>query len=246
VDGLQWNDQAVAAFVELKQYLKSLPTLVPPKLNDVLLLYVAATDAMVGIVIPIERPEAITEAMTCVLYQWDPEGYSNNIPIGAKAVIQSTHDNQEVKALLFDAHSLRCIWSAIGSRPPKQGSIRTDRVMGGGNQPVWCWIRSPVSDHVSRLTNFIAEWTESDLWGIDELPDYWVLHFDGSYTLKGAGAGVVLIPPEGDILKYVIQFEFSATNNITEYDGLVTSLRLAKQLGIRRLLIRGDSQLVVK
>jgi ribonuclease HI len=56
----------------------------------------------------------------------------------------------------------------------------------------------------------------------------------------------VLIPPEGDILKYVIQFEFSATNNITEYDGLVTSLRLAKQLGIRRLLIRGDSQLVVK
>jgi ribonuclease HI len=56
----------------------------------------------------------------------------------------------------------------------------------------------------------------------------------------------VLIPPEGDILKYVIQFEFSATNNITEYDGLVTSLRLAKQLGIRRLLIRGDSQLVAK
>jgi hypothetical protein len=69
VDGLQWNDQAVAAFVELKQYLKSLPTLVPPKLDDVLLLYMAATDAMVGIVIPIERPEAITEAMTCVLYQ---------------------------------------------------------------------------------------------------------------------------------------------------------------------------------
>jgi ribonuclease HI len=56
----------------------------------------------------------------------------------------------------------------------------------------------------------------------------------------------VLIPPEGDILKCVIQFEFSATNNITEYDGLVTSLWLAKQLGIRRLLIRGDSQLVAK
>jgi hypothetical protein len=28
------------------------------------------------------------------------------------------------------------------------------------------------------------------------------MYFDGSYTLKGAGAGVVLIPPEGDILKY--------------------------------------------
>jgi ribonuclease HI len=59
------------------------------------------------------------------------------------------------------------------------------------------------------------------------------MYFDGSYTLKGVGAGVVLIPPEGDILKYAIQFEFSATNNITEYERLVTGLWLAKYLGIR-------------
>jgi ribonuclease HI len=50
------------------------------------------------------------------------------------------------------------------------------------------------------------------------------MYFDGSYTLKGAGASVVLIPPEGDIFKYAVQFEFSATNNIAEYEGLVTSL----------------------
>jgi hypothetical protein len=30
------------------------------------------------------------------------------------------------------------------------------------------------------------------------------MYFDVSYTLKGAGASVVLIPFEGDILKYVI------------------------------------------
>jgi ribonuclease HI len=72
------------------------------------------------------------------------------------------------------------------------------------------------------------------------------MYFDRSYTLKGAGAGVVLIPPECDDLKYAIQFEFSATKNIVDYKGLVNSLRLAKDLGIRRLLIRGDSQLVAK
>jgi ribonuclease HI len=59
------------------------------------------------------------------------------------------------------------------------------------------------------------------------------MYFNGSYTLKGAGAGVVLIPPEGDILKYAIQLKFPATNNIAEYDRLVTGLRLAKDLGIR-------------
>jgi hypothetical protein len=47
-DGFQWDDQAATTFVELKQYLKSLPTLVPPKPNDVVLLYVAATDAVVS------------------------------------------------------------------------------------------------------------------------------------------------------------------------------------------------------
>jgi ribonuclease HI len=56
----------------------------------------------------------------------------------------------------------------------------------------------------------------------------------------------VLIPPEGDVLKYAIQLEFSATNNIVKYEGLVNGLRLAKDLVIRRLLIRGDSQLVAK
>jgi ribonuclease HI len=72
------------------------------------------------------------------------------------------------------------------------------------------------------------------------------MYFDGSYTLKGAGAGVVLIPPKGDMLKYVIQIEFPATNNTAEYEGLVIELRLAKELSIRRLLIQGDSQLVAK
>jgi ribonuclease HI len=94
--------------------------------------------------------------------------------------------------------------------------------------------------------NFIAEWTDSGLWGIDEPPDHWVMYINGSYTLKGAWASVVLIPPEGDILKYAIQLEFSATNNIAEYEGLVMGLRLAKDLGIRWLLTRGDSQPVAK
>jgi hypothetical protein len=59
------------------------------------------------------------------------------------------------------------------------------------------------------------------------------MYFDGSYTLKGEGASIVLIPPKGDILKYDIQFEFPVTNNIVEYEGLVTGLQLGKNLGIR-------------
>jgi ribonuclease HI len=59
------------------------------------------------------------------------------------------------------------------------------------------------------------------------------MYFDRSYTLKWTGAGIILIPPEGDMLRYTIQIEFPATNNTAEYEGLVTGLRLAKDLGIR-------------
>jgi hypothetical protein len=60
-NGFQWDDQAMTAFIELKQYLKSLPTLVPPKEDDVLLLYIVATDTVVSTVITVEQPEDNTE-----------------------------------------------------------------------------------------------------------------------------------------------------------------------------------------
>jgi hypothetical protein len=60
-DEFQWDEQAAAAFIELKQYLKSLPTLVPPQPDDILLLYMAATDAVVSTIIDVERPGAATE-----------------------------------------------------------------------------------------------------------------------------------------------------------------------------------------
>jgi hypothetical protein len=59
-DGFQWDNQAMVAFIELKQYLKSLSTLVPSKEDDVLLLYVTATNVIVSTVITIERLDANT------------------------------------------------------------------------------------------------------------------------------------------------------------------------------------------
>ena len=71
------------------------------------------------------------------------------------------------------------------------------------------------------------------------------MHFDGSFTLKGAGAGVVLTSLTNDILRYVFQLYFLATNNTAEYGGHLSEIRAASTLGIKRLLVIGDSILVV-
>jgi hypothetical protein len=60
-DGFQWDDQVAAAFAQLKQYLKTLSSLVPLRPEDILQLYVVATDAVVSMVISVEWPDASTE-----------------------------------------------------------------------------------------------------------------------------------------------------------------------------------------
>ena len=60
---------------------------------------------------------------------------------------------------------------------------------------------------------------------------------------------MLLFAPTGEHLKYVIQMQFPrerSTNNTAEYEGLLAGLRIAADLGIRKLIVRGDSQLVVK
>jgi hypothetical protein len=59
--GFQWDNQAMAVFNELNQYLKSLPTLIPPKEDDVLLVYIVATDTVISTVIAVEQLESNIE-----------------------------------------------------------------------------------------------------------------------------------------------------------------------------------------
>ena len=75
---------------------------------------------------------------------------------------------------------------------------------------------------------------------------HWRLFFDGSARKKKAGAGVVLINPNGEQVKYMVVLDFEATNNMAEYEALIFGLTVALSLGVRQLLVKGDSQLVIK
>jgi ribonuclease HI len=73
------------------------------------------------------------------------------------------------------------------------------------------------------------------------------MYFDGSKRIQGTGAGVVLISPQGDKLKYVLRMSFlQASNNEAEYEALLHGMKMAKACGATRLKIYGDSNLVVQ
>jgi ribonuclease HI len=71
------------------------------------------------------------------------------------------------------------------------------------------------------------------------------MYFDGSLMKTGACAGLVFISPLRVRMCYVIRLHFTASNNIAEYEALVNGLHIATELGIKRLDVRGDSQLII-
>ena len=51
--------------------------------------------------------------------------------------------------------------------------------------------------------------------------------------------------PLGVHMRYAIHIHFPVSNNVAKYEALVNGLRIAIELGIQRLDVRGDSQLVI-
>jgi ribonuclease HI len=97
------------------------------------------------------------------------------------------------------------------------------------------------------LLDFIAEWLELQNTGPPDLSSVWTMYFDKSKRVQGVGAGVVLISPQGDKLKYVLRMSFpQASNNEAEYEALLHGMKMAKACRVTRLKIFGDSNLVVQ
>jgi ribonuclease HI len=54
------------------------------------------------------------------------------------------------------------------------------------------------------------------------------MNFDGSKRAEGAGAGVILISPQGDKMKYILRMTFpNASNNEAKYEALLHRMKMA-------------------
>ncbi|GAA0138988.1 hypothetical protein LIER_00624 [Lithospermum erythrorhizon] len=77
-----------------------------------------------------------------------------------------------------------------------------------------------------------------------EIPP-WKLYVDEAINEKEAGAGILIKGPNGEVFEYTLRFSFKATNNEAEYETMVTWLEIAQALEIKRLLVQGDSKIII-
>jgi ribonuclease HI len=95
------------------------------------------------------------------------------------------------------------------------------------------------------LADFIADWTpgahEEE---INKDAEAWTVFCDGSWGTFGAGAAAVLVASLKVKTCYTTKLDFSCTNNIAEYEALLLGLRKLRAMGIRRTILKTDSQVI--
>jgi len=70
------------------------------------------------------------------------------------------------------------------------------------------------------------------------------LHFDGSKSREGAGAGCILQDPKGIRIIMAYRLEFECTNNTAEYEKLLHGLRKVVDLEFKHIKVLCDSKIV--
>ena len=75
----------------------------------------------------------------------------------------------------------------------------------------------------------------------------WHLDFDGSVNKFGVGAGARIKNIETDHSEgHAFRLNFKCTNNMAEYEVLILGLQIIRNKGGKRIMVMGDSELVIK
>jgi ribonuclease HI len=244
-----WTPEAEEALGNLKALLTKAPILVPPASGEPLLIYIAATTQVVSAAVVVERRE---EGHTLLIQR--PVYFISEVL--SKTKICYPQNQKLLYAVILTRQKLRHYFEShpvtvVSSFPLgeiiqcREASCRIAKwaveLMG---ETLSFAPRKAIKSQV--LADFLAEWVDTQLPTAPVQAELWTMYFDGSLMKTGAGAGLLFISPLGKHVRYVIRLHFPASNNVVEYEALVNGLRIAVELGVRRLDARGDSQLVIE
>jgi dsDNA-binding SOS-regulon protein len=185
-DEFVWTDEADAALKDMKRVLSTAPVLAAPEDQEPMLLYMAATNRVVSIVIAVERKEEAQEYSVQKLVYYVSE-------VLTESKQRYPHYQKLAYGVFLASHKLRHYFYdhkiIVVSKAPLKDIINnsdaTGRVAKWGIE-----LASFDIDYKPRtaiksqaLAEFMADWKEAHETTPVPEPEHWVLHFDGSKLL---------------------------------------------------------------
>jgi hypothetical protein len=242
----QWGPAQQNAFEELKQYLIDLTTLTPPSPGAPLLLYVAASHSAVSAALVQEKLDGQVKKQALVYFVSEVLSLSNK---------NYTELEKVLYVVLMASRKLRHYFQAYHIIVPSSHPLKDIMKNREATRMIGKWVAELnefTIDYVHRssiqsqaLADFITDWTPgAQEEETNKDAEAWTVFCDGSWGTIGAGAAVVLVAPSKVKTCYAARLDFSCTNNIAEYEALLLGLWKLRALGVRRAILKTDSQVI--
>ncbi|XP_074377178.1 uncharacterized protein LOC141718697 [Apium graveolens] len=250
---VDWTPECHTAFEEIKRHLMNPPVLSKAKPGEPLSLYIAA------------GPKAVSSALVR-----EEGGMQNPIYYVSQVLkdAETRYPNLEKFSLAL-VHSRRKLRKYFQGREIR---VVTDQQLrkiihkpdASGRLVNWAIELSQFNikfvPHMAIKAQALAEFVMECTFPKQQLPssheitpeetnpgtEFWNLYVDGSSTAERSGAGLILMSSKGFTIQQAITFAFKIRNNQAEYEALISGLRLKKSLGISKVIVYSDSQIVVK
>ncbi|XP_051221267.1 uncharacterized protein [Lolium perenne] len=247
-DKFVWTPQADAAFRELKKMPAKTPVLASSLPKEPMLLYIAATNRVVSVVVVLEREEeGKNKCRDRYYYLSEVHSLSKKNYAHYQKMTCGVFMSAKKLKYYFEEHPMTVVCAA----PISEIVGNKD---ASGRIAKWAIELAPYVPHYERgdaiksqeLADFLVGWAKMQYEPPKSDSNYWKIHFDDSKLKKGLGADVVLTSPKGDQLKYVLQIHFRASNNVAEYEALVHGFKVEKEVRVCQIICYGDAYLVVQ
>ncbi|XP_028556944.1 uncharacterized protein LOC110115884 [Dendrobium catenatum] len=239
--GFKWTDECQEAFEQLRKYLASPPLLSKPTSREKLYLYITVSTQAISSVLVREENATQRPVYYVSKILSETEGrYS----LADKTTLALVYSIRKLRPY-FQTHSIGVYTNlplkSILQKPEASGRLVKWSVELGEFDIHYLPIKS------QALADFVVECTvpASDVQtGTLPSPPRWTLYVNGSSGGSGVRAGILLISPQEVTLEYGLRLKFPATNNMAEYEALITWLKLAIDCEVQNLVVHTDSQLV--
>ena len=244
----RWEDQHQKAFEDIKNYLANPPIITSPVKGKPLKLYISASKYTIGSMLCQEDENGIERAiyyLSRVLNDAETrycaiEKLCLCLYFSCTKLKHYIRPFDVIVISHYDIIKHMLIKPILHSRVGKWALALTEYSLQF--VPLKAMKGQAVADFLADHSVIEIEENDENYVGLKP----WKLYFDGSKHRNGTGIGVLIISPEGSPTKLMFEMITPCSNNEAEYEALLVGLETLKLFRAKNVLIRGDSQLVVK